>query len=118
MRVPLLVRNGELIFEILMVAISKLPFIVFPVRQIYAYYNDAEAALTGLVDEVIGKILWKNAAKLYGVNMPTSFFTGASAPRQVLMSAPASLHGVWLELIDERRRPGIEAWINDGNFES
>jgi hypothetical protein len=34
------------------------------------------------------------------------------------MSAPASLHGVRLELIDERRRPGIEAWINGGNFES
>jgi predicted TIM-barrel fold metal-dependent hydrolase len=38
-----------------------------------------EAALTGLPDEVIGKILWKNAAKLYGVDMPTSFSTGASA---------------------------------------
>lgn len=34
------------------------------------------------------------------------------------MSAAASLHGVRLELIDERRRPGIEAWIKGGNFES
>jgi hypothetical protein len=34
------------------------------------------------------------------------------------MSAPLSLHGVRLELIDERRRSGIEAWINRGNFES
>ena len=37
-----------------------------------------ESALTGLPDEVIGKILWKNAAKLYGVNMPPAFASGST----------------------------------------
>jgi hypothetical protein len=34
------------------------------------------------------------------------------------LSAPASLHGVRLELIDERRRSGLEAWINGSHFQS
>jgi hypothetical protein len=53
---------------------------------------ESEAALTGLPDEVIGKILWKNVAKLYGVDMPTSFSKGASASRQVLRTSGTTVN--------------------------